>query len=88
VDTKFQATCEMPDEAVDLMREWLDEGWMRMAVTVEAAGKHSSPTRVDAKPVDRTRLARVQRGSEYAADVGRRGPWPMTTRAPAHTTIQ
>jgi hypothetical protein len=41
---QFQATCEVPDEAVDLMREWLDEGWMRMAVPVEAAGREALVT--------------------------------------------
>lgn len=31
---QFQGTCELPDDAVATMRTWLDERWMRVAVSL------------------------------------------------------
>lgn len=33
---QFQGTCELPDDSVTTMRAWLDEGWMRVAVALDA----------------------------------------------------
>jgi hypothetical protein len=33
---QFQGACELPDDAVTTLRSWLDDGWMRVAVSLPA----------------------------------------------------